>query len=112
VPNVLVEAMACGVPVVSTAVAGVPELVRHDENGLLVAPHDVPALAESLAALLRDEPRRARLGAAARQTVVDHFDLRVAAQQLAGLFAQAWQGAPVANQVAGVRAGDVEKGLL
>jgi glycosyltransferase involved in cell wall biosynthesis len=112
VPNVLVEAMACGVPVVSTAVAGIPELVRHNENGLLVAPHDVPALAEALAALLRDAPRRARLGAAARQTVVDRFDLRVAAQQLAGLFAQARRGAPVAGRMAGVSAGGVEKGLL
>jgi glycosyltransferase involved in cell wall biosynthesis len=86
--------------------------VRHNENAPLVAPHDVPALAEALAALLRDAPRRARLGAAARQTVVDRFDLRVAAQQLAGLFAQARRGAPVAGRMAGVSAGGVEKGLL
>ena len=40
IPNVLVEAMACGMPVVSTAVSGIPELVRDGENGLLVPPDD------------------------------------------------------------------------
>jgi glycosyltransferase involved in cell wall biosynthesis len=88
IPNVLVEAMACGLPVVSTAVAGIPELVRHGENGLLVAPRDAGALAEALAALLDDQPRRARMGADARATVVAHFDLRAAARQIAALFEQ------------------------
>ena len=89
VPNVLVEAMACGLPVVATAVAGIPELVQHDRNGLLAEPHDDASLAGWLAALLDDPARRERLGTAARQTVVEHFDLRVGAQQLAHLFEQA-----------------------
>ncbi len=89
IPNVLVEAMACGLPVVSTAVAGIPELVRHGENGLMVAPRDVPALAGALAALLDDQPRRERMGARARATVVADFDLRAAARQIAALFEQA-----------------------
>jgi glycosyltransferase involved in cell wall biosynthesis len=86
VPNVLVEAMACGLPVVSTEVAGVPELVTHAHNGLLVPPQDVSAIAAALAALLDDVPRRRRLGAAARQTVVERFDLQAGAQQMAALF--------------------------
>ena len=88
IPNVLVEAMACGLPVVSTAVAGIPELVRHGENGLMVAPHDLPALADALAALLDDQARREQMGACARETVVAHFDLRAAARQIATLFEQ------------------------
>ena len=86
VPNVLVEAMACGLPVVSTTVSGVPDLVQHGHNGLLAAPHDVVAITAAMAALLDDAPRRAALGAAARQTVVEHFDLSVSARQLAALF--------------------------
>ena len=86
IPNVLVEAMACGLPVVSTAVAGIPELVRHGENGMLITPHDIDALADALATLLGDQPRREQMGAAARATVVAHFDLRAAGRQIAALF--------------------------
>jgi glycosyltransferase involved in cell wall biosynthesis len=86
VPNVLVEAMACGLPVVSTAVSGIPELVAHDRNGLLVTPHEPTALADALAALIDDRARRSQLGAEARRTVVDHFDLRAAARELTALF--------------------------
>lgn len=87
VPNVLVEAMACGLPVVSTAVAGVPELVRDGENGLLAPAHDVDAIAAALRRLLGDGELRARMGAAARQTVLDGFDLRSGARQMLALFA-------------------------
>lgn len=89
IPNVLVEAMACGLAVVSTAVAGIPELVRHAQNGLLVQPRDPDALAEALAALLGDRDRRERFGAAARATVVEQFDLRAAARRIAALFQSA-----------------------
>jgi glycosyltransferase involved in cell wall biosynthesis len=88
IPNVLVEAMSCGLPVVSTAVAGIPELVVHDHNGLLFPPHDVKGIAAGLAELLSDEGRRRRLGVAARQSVLDRFDLNAGACQMAGLFEQ------------------------
>ena len=87
IPNVLVEAMACGLPVVSTTVAGIPELVKPGQNGLLVPPRDVAGLAEALAALLRDPEQRQALGRRARQTVVAHFDLQAAAREIVGLFA-------------------------
>jgi glycosyltransferase involved in cell wall biosynthesis len=94
VPNVLVEAMACGLPVVSTTVAGIPELVKTGENGVLVPPRDVAELADALAKLLRDPAERARMARAARRTVVEHFDLHAAAQQIARLFEKAVASPP------------------
>jgi glycosyltransferase involved in cell wall biosynthesis len=87
IPNVLLEAMACGLPVVSTTAGGVGEAVRHGVNGLLAEPGDAEAVAAHLAALLGDEEHRRRLGDAARETVVERFDARVWAEQLAALLA-------------------------
>lgn len=89
VPNVLVEAMACGLPVVSTTIGGVPELVIHTVNGLLAPPHDSEAIAANLALLLADDALRERLGHAAHATVTQFFNLHSAAQRLATLFSAA-----------------------
>jgi glycosyltransferase involved in cell wall biosynthesis len=86
IPVAILEAMACGLPVVTTTVAGIPEAVIHGQTGLLAEPHDVPSIAEHLAALLADEPRRRRLGLQARRTVADLFDAAVVARQLAAVF--------------------------
>jgi glycosyltransferase involved in cell wall biosynthesis len=86
IPNVLVEAMACGLPVVTTAVSGIPELVVDGENGLLVPPDDPAAVAGSLRRL-RDEPELARrLGEQGRASVAERFDGDALARQLADLF--------------------------
>jgi starch synthase len=58
---VVLEAMACGVPVVATAVGGIPEIVQHDRNGLLVEPGDAAALARTLSLVLGDPALRQRL---------------------------------------------------
>jgi len=88
IPNVLVEAMACGIPIISTAVAGIPELVTHGLNGLLYEPEDVKGIASGLSDLLKDENRRKRMGQAARQTVLDRFDLKVSGHRMANLLLQ------------------------
>src|SRR5204863_4113119 len=68
-PNVLLEAMALEVPVAATRIAGVPRLVRHEDNGLLVAPGSVEELAGTLGRLVRDADLRGRLARAGRRTV-------------------------------------------
>jgi glycosyltransferase involved in cell wall biosynthesis len=75
-PLSVMEAMAAGLPVVSTAVGGVPELVRAGETGLLVPSEDAGALAQALQALVDDPAQRQAMGAAARQYAVAHFDIR------------------------------------
>lgn len=85
IPNVLVEAMSLGVPVVSTTVSGIPELVIDGRTGLLVPPHDPRALATALARFLDDPPLRARLAAEARRHVTTEFDLATNAARLKAL---------------------------
>jgi glycosyltransferase involved in cell wall biosynthesis len=87
IPNVLVEAMACGVPVVATAVSGIPELVHHDLNGLLIDPDDPVALADALQRLHDDRELAARLARAGEATVQERFDGDRLAHDLVDLFA-------------------------
>jgi glycosyltransferase involved in cell wall biosynthesis len=92
IPNVLVEAMAMGLPVVSTPVSAIPELVRDGTNGLLVPEKDVAALAAALERLIDDPALRARLGDAGRDTVRDAFDAERTTTQLKDLFASCLDG--------------------
>jgi len=75
-PLSVMEAMAAGLPVVSTAVGGVPELVREGETGLLVPSEDAGALARAVQVLVDDPVRRQAMGAAARRDAVSRFDIR------------------------------------
>lgn len=87
-PTVITEAMACRLPVVSTTVAGIPEMVEHGRTGLLVEPGDAEALADAIAELARDPARRRAMGAAGRERSEKLFALAVTAGQLGGLFAR------------------------
>jgi glycosyltransferase involved in cell wall biosynthesis len=68
-----VEAMSCAIPVVATRVGGIPEVVKDGETGVLVDSGDSTALAETIATLLRDPERRAKMGAAGRADVLERF---------------------------------------
>ena len=84
VPRVLIEAAACGRPIVTTDVPGCREVVRHGENGLLVAPRAPQALADALRALAEDAGLRIEMGRCGRQRAVAEFSLdRVVAATLA-----------------------------
>jgi len=86
IPNVLVEAMACCLPVVTTWVSGIPELVEDGANGLLVAPDDPDAVAAALRRLHDESELGRRLGVAGRETVEQRFDGDRLARRLAELF--------------------------
>src|SRR5439155_15667771 len=86
IPIVLMEAMATGLPVVATRVAGIPELVRDGESGLLVAPGRGDVLAEALRRLADSQELRGAMGSAARSQVATEFELRHSARRLQAIF--------------------------
>jgi len=86
VPVSLMEAMACGVPVLSTYVGGVAELVTPGQTGLLVPPADSAALADAIARYCDDPELRQRVARRARETVVTDFNAATEVSRLAELF--------------------------
>jgi glycosyltransferase involved in cell wall biosynthesis len=86
VPVALMEAMAAGLPVVSTAISGIPELVEHEVTGLLVPSGDAAAFADALERLARDAWLREQFGRAGRERVRREFNLRTNTRQLLELF--------------------------
>ncbi len=106
IPNVLVEAMACGLPVVTTAISGIPELVSDGATGLLVPPDSPAAIAEALECVHHDPALARRVGEAAASLIRAQFDGDVLALQLAALFREALrQPGPQALSKAGGLAG-------
>jgi glycosyltransferase involved in cell wall biosynthesis len=86
IPNVVLEAMAAGLPVIATNVSGIPEAVIDDRTGRLVPPDDVEALARALEELLADAMLRGRFGAASRDRIAQEFTLAVSSHRLAAVF--------------------------
>jgi len=72
-PNAVLEALACEVPVIATPVGGVSDVLEDRRNGRLVPVHDADALAQVMEELLRDKAQRARLGKSGRKTIQENF---------------------------------------
>lgn len=87
IPNVLMEAMACGLPVVTTPVSGIPELLTDRVNGLFVPPDDAAATAEALHRLYSDLPLAEQLARAAQEDVRTRFCGDRSVARLVDLFA-------------------------
>ena len=85
-PKSLLEAAACGRPLVATDVSGCREVVRDGATGLLVSPRDARALADALARLARDRDMRRRMGAAARGLVAREMSEQVVVAQTVALY--------------------------
>src|SRR5690606_8949952 len=79
-PTVLLEAMACAKPVVTTAVSGALDVVKHGKNGLLAPPYAPNQLADAVCALLDDPALGRRLGAAARETIQSCYSWQTVGQ--------------------------------
>jgi len=88
-PNVIKEALAMGVPVATTALDGIEELIEDNVSGLLVPPGDTRALAAKLEALFGDRPLRERLAAQGRRVIEERFDRCANVTQLKALLLEA-----------------------
>ena len=85
----LVEALACGLPVVASRTGPIPELVRDGETGILVEPGNATELADSLATILLDDDRRRLMGALGREDAVARFSLPEMVRQLETVYERA-----------------------
>jgi glycosyltransferase involved in cell wall biosynthesis len=92
IPNVILEAMAVGIPVVATTISGIPEVIEHGRTGCLVPPANAAALADTLERLLANPQDRGDLGGAARSFAREHFDLATSVRPLADRFARVLAG--------------------
>jgi len=86
-PMSVLEAMAAGCPVVATSVGGIPDVLRHGQNGLLVRPKAPGALTEALAAILTDPALAERLGREARATIAERYTIDRAVERLEQVYA-------------------------
>jgi glycosyltransferase involved in cell wall biosynthesis len=87
-PVVLMEALAMGIPCVTTHITGIPELIRNGIDGLLVAPSDLDALVAALAELMNDSALRERLATSGRARILELYDLRRNVEDLASHFVE------------------------
>lgn len=85
-PNCVMEAMACGLPIVATEVGGIPDIVETGRTGMLVQKGDTQGLAVALASLLQNPDQRARMGKTAYEFACERLDARKTTNRLVGLY--------------------------
>lgn len=93
-PRTLMEAMACGTPSVSTRLAGIPDIIEHDESGLLVEPGDVPGLADAIQRIIEDPALADRLARGGREQIVRKFRVDDCVEPLVALFRERLSTSP------------------
>jgi glycosyltransferase involved in cell wall biosynthesis len=99
------EAMACGLPAVSTGLAGIPDIIVNGESGLLVEPEDAKGLADALERLARNEALARRLAEAGRKRMEEMFQIDRCLERLAGLFRERLTGRVHESEPAAVAIG-------
>lgn len=91
-PMTLLEAMSFGLPVVSSAVGGIPEACTHEKDALLVPPRDVPGFTAALERVLREEGLAERLGKNARATILERYEIRMLVRSIEGIYREVLGG--------------------
>src|SRR5690606_14877747 len=91
-PRSLIEAAACGIPLVATDVPGCREVVRDGLNGYLVPLHDIDALTAAVLRLVRDGELRRRMGEAGREFVLQNLDEEIVFERTVGVYRQLLPG--------------------
>ncbi|MGH8327317.1 MAG: glycosyltransferase family 4 protein, partial [Steroidobacteraceae bacterium] len=85
-PMALLEAMSWRLPVIATPVGGIPQVIEHEANGLLVTPGDIEGTAAAMARLMRESALASRLGAAARRTIEESYSLDTSIKRLLEIY--------------------------
>ena len=86
IPNVLIESMAAGLPVISTYISGIPELIENGINGLLVKPEDSVELANAIKKVINDPDMISKFSFAGRQKVANEFEISINTKKLMAYF--------------------------
>lgn len=94
-PGVILEAMACGTPVIATRVGGIPAVINNGVNGFLVSPRAPDALAGAICRLLKDDGFHSKLGQAARQTVEKQFSWNIIGENYLNCYNEISAGVPL-----------------